>query len=110
MRAAFESCIARSLAEEKDRVSAYYHEHIGEFWVADRRGDIIGMFGLESAGPGSCELRRMYVAPSARRAGVQRDVPTVKQQDPHICIPEPPSLVAANNHCSPGGACCWAPH
>jgi putative acetyltransferase len=28
------------------------------------------MFGLESAGPGSYELRRMYVAPSARRGGV----------------------------------------
>jgi putative acetyltransferase len=70
MRAAFESYIARSLAEEMDRVSAYYREHSGEFWVADRRGEIIGMFGLESAGPGSCELRRMYVAPSARRGGV----------------------------------------
>jgi putative acetyltransferase len=70
MQAAFELYIARSLAEEMDRVSAYYREHSGGFWVADRGGEIIGMFGLESASPGSCELRRMYVAPSARRGGV----------------------------------------
>jgi putative acetyltransferase len=70
MREAFESYIARSLAEEMDRVSAYYGERGGGFWVADRCGDVIGMFGLETATPDSMELRRMYVAPSARRTGV----------------------------------------
>ena len=53
-----------------DRVAAYYSERGSGFWVADRGGEIIGMFGLERAGPSSCELRRMYVMPSARRAGV----------------------------------------
>jgi putative acetyltransferase len=70
MRETFETYIARSLEEEMDRVTAYYGERDGGFWVADRGGEIIGMFGLESAGPGSCELRRMYVAPSARRGGI----------------------------------------
>jgi putative acetyltransferase len=70
MREAFESYIARSLDEEMSRVSAYYSERRGGFWVAIRDARIIGMFGLEPAAPGSFELRRMYVDPSARRAGV----------------------------------------
>jgi putative acetyltransferase len=32
------------------------------------------MFGLEPASPDSLELRRMYVAPSARRAGIARSM------------------------------------
>jgi GNAT superfamily N-acetyltransferase len=60
----------RSLDEEMGRVSAYYSERRGGFWVAIRDDRIIGMFGLEPAAPGSLELRRMYVDPSARRAGI----------------------------------------
>jgi GNAT superfamily N-acetyltransferase len=70
MREAFESYIARSLAEEIDRIPAYYRERGGEFWVAIRDKSIIGMFGLEPAGADSLELRRMYVDPSARRCGI----------------------------------------
>src|SRR5260370_103675 len=47
MRAAFEDYIA--LAEEMDRVSAYYTERGGGFWVAIRADTVIGMFGLEPA-------------------------------------------------------------
>jgi GNAT superfamily N-acetyltransferase len=70
MRDAFEAYITRSLTEEMDRVSAYYGERGGGFWVAEHGAEIVGMFGLERAGPGACELRRMYVAPTVRRRGV----------------------------------------
>jgi GNAT superfamily N-acetyltransferase len=53
-----------------DRVSAYYGERGGGFWVAVWDGEIVEMFGLEAATPGSLELRRMYVDPSARRGGI----------------------------------------
>jgi putative acetyltransferase len=33
---------------------------------------MLGMFGLERAGERTAELRRMYVAPAARRKGVAR--------------------------------------
>jgi GNAT superfamily N-acetyltransferase len=69
MRDAFEAYIARSLAEEMDRVAAYYGER---FWVAMREEAVVGMFGLEPAGPDAMELRRMYVDPTVRRAGIGR--------------------------------------
>jgi GNAT superfamily N-acetyltransferase len=70
MREAFESYIARSLDEEIGRVSAYYGERGGGFWVSIREDRVIGMFGLEPAASGGLELRRMYVDPSARRGGI----------------------------------------
>ena len=72
MRDAFEAYIARSLTEDMDRVAAYYGERGGGFWVALREEKIVGMFGLEPAGPDAMELRRMYVDPSARRSGIAR--------------------------------------
>jgi putative acetyltransferase len=71
-RDAFEAYIERSVAEEIGRVADYYREHDGGFWVAVRDGDLVGMFGLERASPGAMELRRMYVDPSSRRAGIAR--------------------------------------
>jgi GNAT superfamily N-acetyltransferase len=70
--AAFEAYIARSLAEEMGRIAAYYREHDGGFWVAERDGAVVGMFGLERAAPDAMELRRMYVDPAARRDGIAR--------------------------------------
>jgi GNAT superfamily N-acetyltransferase len=70
MHEAFEAYIARSLTEEMDRVSAYYAEHGGSFWVAVRNDKVVGMFGLESTDNNTFELRRMYVDPSARRTGI----------------------------------------
>jgi GNAT superfamily N-acetyltransferase len=70
LRAVFESYVAQSLADEMDRVAAYYSEHGGGFWVALRTAKVVGMFGLERASPGALELRRMYVDPTARRGGI----------------------------------------
>jgi len=70
MQEAFESYIARSLAEEMDRVAAYYNGHGGGFWVALLQEKVVGMFGLEAGSPDALELRRMYVDPSARRGGI----------------------------------------
>ena len=72
MRDAFEAYISRSLAEEMDRITDYYSNRGGRFWVAVREGIVVGMFGLEPASPDALELRRMYVAPSARRSGIAR--------------------------------------
>jgi GNAT superfamily N-acetyltransferase len=72
MTEAFEVYIARSLEEEIDRVSDYYRERQGGFWVAVEDRKIAGMFGLEASGDGAMELRRMYVAPDLRRRGIAR--------------------------------------
>jgi putative acetyltransferase len=72
MREAFERYIAQSLAEEIDRVAAYYAERRGSFWVAEEAGAIIGTFGLERVDEHAAELRRMYVARAARRRGLGR--------------------------------------
>jgi putative acetyltransferase len=69
-REAFEAYIARSLAEEIDRVPDYYAAHGGAFWVAVEGDDIVGMFGIERVDETSAELRRMYVADHARRRGI----------------------------------------
>jgi GNAT superfamily N-acetyltransferase len=72
MHDAFEDYIARSLAEEIDRISDYYAERDGGFWVALRASCVVGNFGLERIGSDAMELRRMYVAPAARRGGIAR--------------------------------------
>jgi GNAT superfamily N-acetyltransferase len=72
MREAFEEYIARALAEEIDRIEAYYAERGGSFWVVEENGILLGTFGLEAAGGRAAELRRMYVAPTARRHGIAR--------------------------------------
>jgi GNAT superfamily N-acetyltransferase len=60
------------LAEEIDRIAAYYREHDGGFWVAIRSNRLVGTFGLERASPDAIELRRMYVDAAARRKGIGR--------------------------------------
>ena len=72
MRDTYEAYIERSLAEEIGRIDAYYRKHDGGFWVALREDRVVGMFGLERAGPEALELRRMYVDPSTRRGGIAR--------------------------------------
>ena len=64
---AFEGYITRSLAEEIDRLADYYASRNGGFWVAVNDDEVVGMFGLETFGDHAMELRRMYVAPGARR-------------------------------------------
>jgi GNAT superfamily N-acetyltransferase len=74
MTGAFEEYIAHSLAEEIGRVTGYYEERRGGFWVAVADGRIVGMFGLESSVEGAMELRRMYVDPAFRRRGIARQM------------------------------------
>ena len=69
---AFESYIARSLAEEIDRLADYYSSRNGGFWVAVDDDEVVGMFGLEASGEHAMELRRMYVAPGFRRRRIAR--------------------------------------
>jgi putative acetyltransferase len=72
MAEAFEGYIARSLREEIDRITAYYSEKDGGFWVAVEGPRIVGMFGLELLSAGTIELRRMYVDLGAQRRGIAR--------------------------------------
>lgn len=74
MRPAFEDYISRSLAEEVDRITFYYGERLGAFWVAVKEQRVVGMFGLEPASSDSLELRRMYVNPSNRRMGIAQSM------------------------------------
>jgi GNAT superfamily N-acetyltransferase len=69
LRDVFDAYIQRALAEEIDRIPAYYSEHAGSFWVAIKDDKVVGMFGLEATSDGAIELRRMYVDPAARRQG-----------------------------------------
>ncbi len=72
MRDQFELYIARALREEIDRIEAYYAERKGSFWIAEDSTGLLGTFGLERVDKGTAELRRMYVAPRARRCGIAR--------------------------------------
>lgn len=72
MKEAFEQYIRRSLVEEVDRISEYYSENGGGFWVAADDGGLAGMFGLEPSGKLGMELRRMYVDPERRKQGIAR--------------------------------------
>jgi putative acetyltransferase len=66
--------ISLFIGEEMDRINEYYGDRKGGFWVAARGEEVVGMFGLEPASSDALELRRMYVTPSARRAGIARSM------------------------------------
>ena len=72
LREVFEAYIKQALAQEIDRIAAYYSERNGDFWVAVQNDRVVGTFGLERASSEAIELRRMYVDPAARRAGIGR--------------------------------------
>jgi GNAT superfamily N-acetyltransferase len=72
LREQFESYIAQSLEEEIDRIPTYYAGRHGSFWVVENSGVLVGMYGLERIGRETAELRRMYVAPEARRRGIAK--------------------------------------
>lgn len=73
MRASFEDYITLAVRDEIGRIGEYYAGPLSGFWVAeDTVGTLVGTFGLEPAGAEAAELRRMYVAPEARRRGVAR--------------------------------------
>jgi GNAT superfamily N-acetyltransferase len=81
MKEAFEIYIARSLIEEIDRVSDYYSERNGDFWVAVDGQKIVGMFGLEPSSDRAMELRRMHVDPDLRRRGIARRMLDFAEQE-----------------------------
>ncbi len=71
MRDRFEAYIALALREEIDRIGDYYDPaRGGGFWVAVEGETVVGTYGLEPAGAGAFELRRMYVDPAHRRRGI----------------------------------------
>jgi putative acetyltransferase len=72
LRTAFETYIELSLREEIDRIPGYYAARGGSFWIAEEAGALIGTYGLERIDARTAELRRMYVAPEARRRGIAR--------------------------------------
>ena len=72
LRDAFEGYIARALADEIDRISAYYGERDGGFWIAISGDKVVGTFGLERVSVDAMELRRMYVEPLVQRKGIGR--------------------------------------
>jgi putative acetyltransferase len=71
LREAFEGYVAVSLCEEINRLTDYYAEKQGSFWVAYAGDKLAGMFGLEGLG-GVAELRRMYVDAAYRKRGLGR--------------------------------------
>ena len=72
LRDAFQSYMAVSLRDEIDRLADYYAERQGTFFVVYEGETLAGVFGLERLGSLSAELRRMYVDPACRRAGLAR--------------------------------------
>jgi GNAT superfamily N-acetyltransferase len=74
LRDAFEAYIERAMTGEIDRISAYYGERDGGFWVAVIGDKVVGTFGLERASDDAMELRRMYADPSVRRRGIARQM------------------------------------
>jgi putative acetyltransferase len=57
--------------EELTRLPRSYVEHGGAFWVAvDAPGEIVGTCGMFPLAAGDYELRKMYLLPVARGAGV----------------------------------------
>lgn len=70
----FEAYIAAALREEIDDIARYYTAQGGHFFVATVANALVGMFGLEQAGSGVAELRRMYVDPRFRGRGIGRDL------------------------------------
>src|SRR5436305_11623152 len=67
LREAFAGYVAVSLRDEIDRLTDYYAERQGSFWVAFDDARLAGMFGLERAGTAAAELRRMYVDAAYRK-------------------------------------------
>lgn len=70
---AFEAYIVRSIDEEIGQIDQFYDTANGNsFWIAERAGEFVGMYGLERLRDHVVELRRMYVNPDIRRQGLAR--------------------------------------
>ena len=71
MRERFEQYIQTSINQEISRLREIFSEtKRNAFWVVERNNEIIGMFGIESRGKESTELRRMYLDRRYRGRGI----------------------------------------
>ncbi len=52
------------------RIAQNFKAQGGLFWVAEERGEIVGMIGYAPLGDDVIELKRLYVSPMKRRAGL----------------------------------------
>ena len=68
---AVEDYIRRSLANDLADITLHYLSDPGShFWVADVGSEVRGMVGVQRRDDQEAELRRMSVAPDARRQGI----------------------------------------
>lgn len=68
---AVKAYIRRSLADDLADIPRHYLNESGSgFWVADIRGQVKGMVGVQRRSEEAAELRRMSVAADARRSGI----------------------------------------
>jgi putative acetyltransferase len=71
MRERFEAYIQTSIDGEMSRLPDIFSEtRRNAFWVVETDDEIIGMFGIESRGNDSTELRRMYLDRRHRGRGI----------------------------------------
>jgi GNAT superfamily N-acetyltransferase len=71
MRELFETYIQTSIDAEMSRLrDVFSATRRNAFWVVETDGAIIGMFGIESRGEDSTELRRMYLDRRHRGHGI----------------------------------------
>jgi GNAT superfamily N-acetyltransferase len=67
-----ENHIQSAIQNDLGRITEYYGERNGGFWVAEENSSIMGMFGIAESAPAAMELKRMCVAPEGRGRGIGR--------------------------------------
>src|SRR5262249_40067144 len=73
MEELFEQYIATTISGELVRLTDVFSEiKKNAFWAVDRRGRIVGCFGIESHSESDTELRRMYLDRKFRGAGIAK--------------------------------------
>ena len=62
--------LAITAADQPDLadVAGFYQAGLGQFWVAERKGAVVGTIGLRDTGGRVLALRKMFVGPEARGA------------------------------------------
>lgn len=72
LKRSWEAYIRHALKSDLSDIRGVYFEPGGHFWVVEdqREGKIVGCVGVERLDGETCELRRMSVAPEARKGGL----------------------------------------
>jgi putative acetyltransferase len=68
----FEANFQSAVRNDLGRITEYYGERNGGFWVAEENATVVGMLGIVESAPAAMQLRRLSVAPEARRQGIAR--------------------------------------